>query len=506
MILHILRKDWKLLWRPFLAFAFIQVLPTLLHKGSEASNQLEFLIFPATVVAMIAIVLMVIAVVQQDALPGLTQDWLIRPIRRADLLAAKLLFVGIVQLTILAADTLQIFTRGFSFREALPGALAHNLYFGVILTLPAMCVAAVTETLVEAVIACAAVFLVGISIDVFAVFLHGGSEYLRRPSGTSGIDWMGNYAGQSILICTTFFVLWTQYSRRSTSVSRVITVSGVICFSLCLFLPWQLCFALQEKLSPQPAAAASVALDLTSLSIDKSPTVERSGAPLDATHLLLQFAATGMPEHSVLKNDRSAIRLITSQGEQIYTTEGGNWILKKDATTGNKDTIKQGFFVPAKIMQRLSGEPFRVEVSSSLTLLSRSGQYFIAAQNGALQNHNVGRCQTLSGRSGAAIILRCVRPGNGNSCIHTVLQNPLTGHQVDSLPGWCTPDYSPGLERASRDPLSSFGETFFFHDPLSGTTFPTDEANLLRSQISISTFEPTAHFHRVESLPVSAIF
>jgi hypothetical protein len=44
-------------------------------------------------VSLVATALLIVTVVQQDAIPGLTQDWLVRPIRRRDLLLSKVVFV-----------------------------------------------------------------------------------------------------------------------------------------------------------------------------------------------------------------------------------------------------------------------------------------------------------------------------------------------------------------------------------------------------------------------------
>jgi hypothetical protein len=48
------------------------------------------------------------AVVQLDAIPGVRQDWLVRPLERRNLLLAKLLFVVLaVLLPILATDLIE---------------------------------------------------------------------------------------------------------------------------------------------------------------------------------------------------------------------------------------------------------------------------------------------------------------------------------------------------------------------------------------------------------------
>ncbi|MBS1813854.1 MAG: hypothetical protein JSS87_03155 [Acidobacteria bacterium] len=498
MVLHIFRKDWKLLWRAFLIFGFIEMLPALLrlHHGS-VSGQLAFLRLPAVIIAEIAIVLMVIAIIQQDAIPGVTQDWFVRPIRRRDLFLAKLLFILLVQAVIFTSDVLQITFRSFTLLQAMKAALPHNLYFGVVLTLPAMCIAAVTETMMEAVIGSALVFLIGTAVDVTGTFLHGGSAYLHRSSSRSGIEWIGDYSGQVVLVVTVSLVLWRQYASRQTAWSRRTTVYGAVAFALTLFLPWNFSFGIQEKLSGDQADASSIRLSLGQLTLDRSPTVERAGAEPDATHLLLPIEVSGMPNHTVLKSDRTMVRLLSANGKEIYRTEIDPWVWESGTPS-----VPLGFFVPARIIPLLRDKAFTVELEHSLTILANREREKVPAFNGTLRSSDIGHCSTSSGRSGAAIILRCQQPGNGSQCVHAFLQNSDTMQRVDSLPGWCTPDYSPGLEQISKDPLSTFGMTFFLRDPFSGTVFPSDEASLRRSMIVIDTFAPLSHFHRAEQVDV----
>src|ERR1700733_14734931 len=109
MVWHIFRKDWKLQWKLFLAVAAIQFLPAIIRVklgffGEDPT--LEYLLAPLGYIVILASALLTIAIVQQDSIPSVREDWLIRPVPRGDLLFAKLLFaVVLVQATVLAADT-----------------------------------------------------------------------------------------------------------------------------------------------------------------------------------------------------------------------------------------------------------------------------------------------------------------------------------------------------------------------------------------------------------------
>lgn len=500
MVLHIFRKDWKLLWKAFLVFCFIEMLPALIRfpHGLSAA-QLTFLQIPAVMIAEAAIAFMVIAIVQQDAIPGVTQDWLIRPIRRRDLFVAKFLFVLLVQAVIFTSDVLQICFRGFNVSQAIKPALMHNVYFGVVISLPAMCIASITETMMEAVIASAVVFALGVAVDITGVFFRGGSEYLHRPSGRSGIEWMTDYFGQAVLLCTAALVLWKQYSNRRTTLSRRMTACGAVAFALTLFLPWNFSFGLQEKLTSNQSDADSIQLSVGQPTVDHSPTVERTGTEPESTHFLLPIEVSGMPNHTVLKSDRTLVRILNKDGKQIYRTETDPWVWESGSAS-----VPQGFFIPAKVAQQLRNKSFTVALEYSLTMLANSKRGQVSAFNGTLVSDDFGHCSTAAGRSGFAITLRCQQPGNGTQCFHAFLQNEDGTKRVDSMPGWCTPDYSPGFERINKDPISNFGMTYFLRDPFSGTVFPSDETSLRHSSIIIDTFKPFSHFHRTEQVNVPA--
>jgi len=495
MILHTFRKDWKLLWKFFLVFTGVQFIPAFLRMKNglfPSSAQLAFLEFPSTVVAMAVIVFMAISIVHQDAVPGVSQDWLVRPIKRSDLLLAKLSFLALMQIAIFAADFTQILGSGFSLSEALAGAFAHNLYFGVMLTLPALCIATVTRNLMEAIAGAAGAFLLWMCIDAAAVFLHGGTSYLHRPSATAGTGWIGNYIGQCSLIIGISLVLWTQYRKRNTRSSRWIIGATMAVFVAAQFLPWSVIFAAQQHFSPNPAASKSISLAAESPHPDPAPQLQSSASP-DSVHLLIPLRITGVPRDGVVKSDRSDITLLTSDGHTRYSTEGDSWVHNSGT---DADVVMQGFNIPEKVLRQIGAMPVIVKTTHSLTLLSLKNRYTMPAVNGKANNSDIGNCVTMTARLGTAIMNRCDRPGSGSECIDTYIEEPGTPYRIVSMPGWCTPDYAPRLERFNRTPMASWGNTFFFHDPISGETFPTDKESLSKARAVMDVFEVQSHFQR----------
>src|SRR5579863_5703093 len=90
VIKHILRKDFKLLWPLVLLVTVLQFLLGWLsfRWGFFGEDLAARSLYPILGVSWyVGIVALIVAVVHQDAIPGVSQDWLIRPIARRDLLS-----------------------------------------------------------------------------------------------------------------------------------------------------------------------------------------------------------------------------------------------------------------------------------------------------------------------------------------------------------------------------------------------------------------------------------
>src|SRR5262249_4610319 len=111
MIWHIFKKDVKLSWRLAAGVAllhwasalaaFTMLTTTSVTAAVKARNLAGMLIIGG----LIATGFIITTVVHNDAIPGVRQDWLVRPLRRRDLMLAKVLFVLLmVQLPVFLAD------------------------------------------------------------------------------------------------------------------------------------------------------------------------------------------------------------------------------------------------------------------------------------------------------------------------------------------------------------------------------------------------------------------
>src|ERR1700733_11858777 len=131
---HIFRKDLKLLWQMVLGVAFINLLHRAIQSGAGIFRNAT--LSPAVllsgllgIVSLLATGILIVMVVQEDAIPGLTQDWLVRPTPRRDLLLSKVLFVALmVQGPIFLVEVGQCLAAGFPIGPSLGAPLSRSVW------------------------------------------------------------------------------------------------------------------------------------------------------------------------------------------------------------------------------------------------------------------------------------------------------------------------------------------------------------------------------------------
>ena len=95
---------------------------------------------------LIAGMIWIVMLVHQDALPGNRQDWLTRPIRRTDVLVAKVMFAAlVVQGSAIAGDLLQGLGSGFPLGQSLRAAMARAVIGFIAITIPALVIGVLTR-------------------------------------------------------------------------------------------------------------------------------------------------------------------------------------------------------------------------------------------------------------------------------------------------------------------------------------------------------------------------
>src|SRR6185437_2866793 len=231
MIWHYFKKDLKLLWPLVAIVAAAHVLNSVLRFMLDYFGGLRGLApianqFPAVVLLGIAV--LIVTMIHQDAVPGDRQDWLVRPIRRRDLILEKLLFLLIaIQGPMLLVDLIQVMATGFSFSDSLSAALSRNIYVLLVISLPVMAIATVTSTIVEVIGAGLAIFL---SIVVFTIAMQ--AEVTNAGAGMSFTSmsngWLMLRLWSAIALATAAIVIPLQYFRRTTRQAQGIVVGAML--------------------------------------------------------------------------------------------------------------------------------------------------------------------------------------------------------------------------------------------------------------------------------------
>ena len=517
MIWHIFKKDWRLLWRYAASLAALHVtLMTALLRlgrfrgapvfdwvdryggvgiGEDRTLVALYKVFP--MLTSLACAFLITAIVHQDTIPGVRQDWLVRPIRRRDLLLAKLLGLLIMVLApIFAADLSGALLNGFPMGQAITAALSRSLWLFFLPFLPVFALASLTKNAMEAIVGGTAAAGVFFLVRLWRV--PGPDVFLMHRS----VDWIDQVVRLGIVLIAAAALLGLQYYFRKTKTARLLTVGVVLLFLLVPTVPWQTAFALEERLSPSPGAGNSVGLSFVP---DREALGDRPVGPMrydsrSDAFILLPVRATGMPNEAVLIGDASKVRLSMPDGKiEALGYQMGFQISKEEPGEGEKP-ISYVIRVPRSLNARIADQSVRVEIDYFLTLLRVVGAENLPATGGDQRTQSLGWCGTRISDSGGEVLLGCVLAGPAPTCASVVLEHIPSGAR-NRRSGICRPDYSPFRRGIGPDAMVRFTEALPFGNPAGIDTYPVKEPMLPQSQVKVRMYEAMDHFMRQLAIP-----
>jgi pimeloyl-ACP methyl ester carboxylesterase len=249
----ILKKDVRSLYP-------LVLLATILFAGDVILMRLDlatvWLAFRAPVLLLAGIVL-VLAVFQLDPPASLVDDWLCRPVPRAELLVAKLvLLFAVLRLSQIVATLIIQPLLGSSVAETLQRAFL-GLDPGAVALLPLpMFAALVTRTLVQGLGLLLALFICAFVIPTPFLTAPGP---LEPAIGTAliplGMSWLSYLPGTLAAFVLFGIACWLLYWRRRIRAARallgVTTLVVVVLILLPMWLlPWKPVYAAQMALAP----------------------------------------------------------------------------------------------------------------------------------------------------------------------------------------------------------------------------------------------------------------
>ena len=492
MILHIFKKDLRLLW-PFVAglTALNAVTQWMRYGWSVLDNNAGWVVFGP--IAVIGWVLLVAVLVHQDVIPGTRQDWLTRPIKRRDLVAAKLLFVvGLLHAPLFVMMTIEVLAGGYSLADAVGGAFVRSLSLFFLVSLPTLAVAAVSRNLIEAIIVA---ILAAVASEPVAVFFD---VLTNEPCGAtcgSSLAWVGMTAVVVVIAVAALVVIALQYFRRgATFWARGAMLVAAVAFVLAERVPWDAAFALQRVLTGAPAEPASVALsvDRSEVAAPLQPAAERAAIMAARARLLGEESARSLEGNAVTRSlagttislplridrqragtvlwaDRVEVRLLDTAGRVVYRGEGDDLELRAGATG-----VVQTFFIPADVLRAYAGTELRAELDYWLTSLEENRAATLPAAGGETLLSSGEQCASRPLRAANTVRVSCLTIHPPPACYTAALEGG-----ADLLV--CAPRYWP-------DAL--WGYLFWRFD----VSVPVTAGARVDGAVRIATYEPREHF------------
>jgi len=512
MVWHIFKKDWKLAWGFVVAVASLHWIAAFVKFRLGVSGENEALTMLSQVLPGLSIfgsMFLTSAIVHLDAIPGVKQDWLARPIPRGSLLREKVLFVmATVCGPILVANLFLGVANGFGFRSAFFQATIFAAYLFFFAVLPIFALAAVTRNMTEAfVMGCGCAFLIGASLTMYE-FANGSSHGTIGGVVWSGVGWIGEAIRLGWAAIATALIAGVQYFRRKTILARAVLVGFGLLMLVSPIFPWNAVFAVQQRLSAAGNSGAHVQVAFepklgrykSSSAVALAEDRRRGGSENDAD-VFLPLQVAGVGDDAMLIADRAEVQLARSEGGPEYHGTGETFELRREGTGTPASPVYQKIVVPGSVYRDWKDRTAQMQIKYSLTRFVLKNSYAMPALGGNERMPGWGWCETEVNEAGTALELHCLQQGKGPICGTVFLENTVTGERNPPR-SMCRSDYAPYLDRPLPDSLERFGTMLPFRDPTGLAKFTVDGAQLAHARVVIRVYEPEQHFTQSLTIPL----
>lgn len=511
MILHIIWKDLRLLWKVVVLVASVQAALTVMlfhiDHSPTSKNPYGLLLQLILFMAFLGRAVLIVMCVQQDAIPGVNQDWLTRPISRTDLLLAKIDFVMLfVQGPVFVSDCLQAVANGAPVSLSLTASFTRTVFVTLIITLPFIAFGALTENLTQAIAGAVIFFLALAGGQMLFVGLNEGRRILEiSPTTLTGLDWMTDAIRLMIAFAVVVTVLRLQYFRRKTQFSRVVLASGaLLCFAARL-LPWDVAYAFQQHLGPNRNGPNTVELRF-------DPSRLRRASPSGVSSDLLQgqfggmsgdvpiyipVTLKGLPNNSLLKADRVETRMRIPGGRIFDLGVGSDFqpLPQAEQTAATYSPI----YLSDDLYKRYKDVLVDLEIVYSATEMTLIDTGEMNALHGQRNYASIGSCTSRMNSSESQIGVRCLQSGMIPLCTSAVLKRSDSSAANPPVIS-CAPNYAPLYPVMIPDGTSRFTANLPFRDPDGVGQYMVQAPDIARSIVEVNVYKPGAHMQRTLSI------
>ena len=519
MTIRILKKDLLLLWPYILAVAALWVLRAAVELQMGMFVPFVHAQMPFTSFSLLctyASSLLLVYAVQQDTLVGVRSDWLARPVSRGQMLLAKLLFVLIaIRGPAFACDVVLALAHGASFATALLAAAASFSAF-VNYDLVAFMIGAVTENMLQAIIAILIVVIVRDPLSSAVLQIFGGS-YFNLPLL---ITWIAAALAGMVYVLAALIVLPLQYFRRRTLVSRIVLGAAVVAGALIAgtattFLPWDTWFTVNARIYRNETAAKALSMDYAR-SIGRYETPDRDD--LDNPVLYLPLRIANIPPHAIVSVANFRLHFFDRSGREVYSGEMRDSASEFERVVAGKATVKdrslqernptdralsmdvfQSWHLARETYQRLKDEKLRIKMDYSLVLLSESGTQRIGAAGAKAYLPGYGQCASERDKVyDTQVLVYCYAEPDIPWCKAVTVENhrgeknpPVVTCGVDTAPRW--------TKLASLTQPASEVAGYYFDESVKDN--PVKFAQLAQTDLVMTGYRPTVYFTRPYEIP-----
>jgi non-heme chloroperoxidase len=391
----------------------------------------------------------IFALIQTDPPVSLVDDWLCRPVPRAELITAKLLFVvAVFYLSRVTATLIVDPILGASWSETLQEAFLLDDVLWLVLLPVLLFTAMVTRTIIQGI-----GVVLGILICMFVVptpFVSAPGP-LEPAIGDAlfyvGLGWLVLAPGILLPLLLLAPGIWLLYWRRNTRAARMLLASGVLIAVMLALLPtwlapWQPVHAVQKALSPPAVQVDSSALYLRhpqacfpaaftkDLATEHAFTAARQMAGVDGWNeeMLRDSGAKSVAFLTAIEPRRlpQDTRLAVPYVQANYRAAAGESPLYSLRPTsyyggGSMDGLSRAWVLPEHALHRLMKEP-AVELELRYSLVLLQAKHFSLALDGKRHSlPGLGFCSAELDTTAYRIDVDCFSGFNGPAQISAEL-------------------------------------------------------------------------------------
>lgn len=324
-------------------------------------------------------IFLIVRVVQGESLVGDRQFWVTRPYDWKQLLAAKALFgLAFINLPFLCMDAFLLFHAGFHPTHYIVGLLWLQGMWILFLFLWLAALACVTSSIPQ--------LLLAVLLIVLDVIGTSALSSMIRKSEFSGSfsSWWG-----FVVIGAAGTVIFLQYSRRQTAISRWIIV-GVCALLTVLSVGSSRATPDRSwivRQYPLPTGNAPVELGLL-----PPDTHEDNFAPIynDEVSIQLPLSVKGVSENSFLGLDGMIVNLAMANG---FRWNSG-WKSNSQWLFPDQKTADLGFQIKQHDFDKLTSGPVTAHLFLAFTLYRNQNRRQFVVPGGSFSLPEVGLCTT----------------------------------------------------------------------------------------------------------------